>query len=64
MSPVPARSLASIDRQRVGEAGDPAIERAADLSNYSAVASAMASQGWAHDVPGDDVHFDHTARTC
>ena len=35
--------------------------RAVDLSNYSSVVSAMASQGWAHDVPGDDVHFDHTA---
>jgi uncharacterized protein (TIGR03382 family) len=33
--------------------------RALDLANYSQVISAMAAQGWAHDVPGDDVHFDH-----
>jgi uncharacterized protein (TIGR03382 family) len=35
--------------------------RALDLANYSQVISAMAAQGWAHDVPGDDVHFDHLA---
>ncbi|MEO8698971.1 MAG: NBR1-Ig-like domain-containing protein [Kofleriaceae bacterium] len=35
--------------------------RAVDLANYSAVISAMGSHGWAHDVPGDDVHFDHLA---
>jgi len=33
--------------------------RAVDLANYSAVISSMASHGWAHDVPGDAVHFDH-----
>jgi MYXO-CTERM domain-containing protein len=33
--------------------------RALDLANYSAVISAMAARGWAHDVPGDPVHFDH-----
>lgn len=33
--------------------------RAVDLANYSAVVSAMSARGWAHDVPGDDVHFDH-----
>ncbi|HEY5945924.1 MAG TPA: M15 family metallopeptidase [Kofleriaceae bacterium] len=33
--------------------------RAVDLANYSSVISAMSGQGWAHDVPGDDVHFDH-----
>jgi uncharacterized protein (TIGR03382 family) len=35
--------------------------RALDLANYSQVISPMAAQGWAHDVPGDDVHFDHLA---
>ncbi len=35
--------------------------RALDLGNYAAWVSAMASHGWAHDVPGDDVHFDHLA---
>jgi MYXO-CTERM domain-containing protein len=33
--------------------------RALDLANYSAVISAMGARGWAHDVPGDAVHFDH-----
>jgi hypothetical protein len=35
--------------------------RAVDLQNYSTRITAMANRGWAHDVPGDDVHFDHTA---
>ncbi|HVZ23914.1 MAG TPA: M15 family metallopeptidase, partial [Vicinamibacterales bacterium] len=35
--------------------------RAVDLSNYSTRISAMAAHGWAHDVSGDPVHFDHTA---
>ncbi len=35
--------------------------RALDLSNWSSRVSAMAAYGWAHDVPGDSVHFDHTA---
>jgi uncharacterized protein (TIGR03382 family) len=35
--------------------------RAIDLSNYSSRISAMSAQGWAHDVPGDPVHFDHLA---
>jgi hypothetical protein len=35
--------------------------RAVDLGNYSARISAMAAHGWAHDVAGDPVHFDHTA---
>ncbi|HSD86141.1 MAG TPA: NBR1-Ig-like domain-containing protein [Kofleriaceae bacterium] len=35
--------------------------RAVDLANYSSLISAMANQGWSHDVPGDDVHFDHLA---
>src|SRR5512135_1368283 len=35
--------------------------RAVDLANYSSVITLMANHGWAHDVPGDDVHFDHTA---
>lgn len=34
--------------------------RAVDLANYSSRISAMANQGWAYDVPGDVVHFDHT----
>ncbi|MEO7094788.1 MAG: D-alanyl-D-alanine carboxypeptidase family protein [Polyangiales bacterium] len=33
--------------------------RALDISNYSSRITAMANQGWAHDVPGDPVHFDH-----
>jgi Synergist-CTERM protein sorting domain-containing protein len=33
--------------------------RAVDLSNYSVLVSAMSNRGWAHDVPGDPVHFDH-----
>jgi len=35
--------------------------RAVDLANWSARVSAMAGRGWAHDVPGDPVHFDHLA---
>lgn len=35
--------------------------RAVDLANYSTRVSQMSARGWAHDVPGDDVHFDHTA---
>ncbi len=35
--------------------------RAVDLANWSSEVTAMANHGWAHDVPGDDVHFDHTA---
>lgn len=35
--------------------------RAVDLSNYSSVISSMSRHGWAHDVAGDPVHFDHLA---
>ena len=35
--------------------------RALDLSNYSAWITIMGNHGWAHDVPGDPVHFDHLA---
>jgi len=35
--------------------------RALDVSNYSSLVSAMAAKGWSHSVPGDPVHFDHTA---
>ena len=35
--------------------------RAVDVQNYSSRISAMAAYGWRHDVPGDVVHFDHTA---
>jgi uncharacterized protein (TIGR03382 family) len=35
--------------------------RAVDLANWSSRVSNMAAHGWAHDVPGDVVHFDHTA---
>jgi hypothetical protein len=35
--------------------------RALDVANYSSVITSMANRGWAHDVPGDPVHFDHTA---
>ncbi len=33
--------------------------RALDLSNWSSKVGGMSAQGWAHDVPGDPVHFDH-----
>jgi hypothetical protein len=33
--------------------------RALDLQNYAALISPMAARGWAHNVPGDDVHFEH-----
>lgn len=35
--------------------------RALDVSNYSAWITTMEAHGWAHDVPGDPVHFDHTS---
>ncbi len=35
--------------------------RAVDVANYSVWITALANHGWAHDVPGDDVHFDHLA---
>lgn len=35
--------------------------RALDVSNYSAWVTIMGNHGWAHDVPGDPVHFDHLA---
>lgn len=35
--------------------------RAVDLSNWSSLVGAMSAKGWAHDVPGDSVHFDHLA---
>lgn len=35
--------------------------RAIDVDNYDALISALAAHGWAHDVPGDPVHFDHTS---
>jgi len=35
--------------------------RALDVQNYSSRISAMSARGWKHDVPGDVVHFDHTA---
>jgi hypothetical protein len=33
--------------------------RAVDLSNWASRERAMAAHHWAHDVPGDVVHFDH-----
>lgn len=33
--------------------------RAVDLSNWASRIGAMADHHWAHDVPGDAVHFDH-----
>jgi len=33
--------------------------RALDVSNYSTWITALEANGWAHDVPGDPVHFDH-----
>ena len=35
--------------------------RAIDLQNNAAEVAAMAADSWAHDVPGDVVHFDHNA---
>jgi MYXO-CTERM domain-containing protein len=35
--------------------------RAVDLANYSSLVGTMSAHGWAHDVPGDPVHFDHLA---
>jgi hypothetical protein len=33
--------------------------RAVDVANYSTRITALANKGWAHDVAGDPVHFDH-----
>ncbi len=35
--------------------------RAVDAQDWSARTAVLGTHGWAHDVPGDDVHFDHTA---
>ena len=35
--------------------------RAVDLAEPDLWIDAMAAHGWMHDVPGDDVHFDHPA---
>lgn len=35
--------------------------RAIDVENYSAWITTLGAHGWAHDVPGDAVHFDHLA---
>lgn len=35
--------------------------RAVDLANYSSLVGTMSAHGWAHDVAGDPVHFDHLA---
>lgn len=35
--------------------------RALDLANYSSRITAMRNQGWAHPIPNDPVHFDHTS---
>ena len=35
--------------------------RAIDVSNWSPWIADLAATGWGHTVPGDDVHFDHTA---
>ncbi len=35
--------------------------RAIDVQNYSAWIAVLDAHGWKHDVPGDPVHFDHTA---
>ncbi len=35
--------------------------RAVDLANYSSRITVMKNHGWAHDVSGDPVHFDHLA---
>lgn len=33
--------------------------RALDIQNYSSLITAMANKGWAHNVPGDPVHFEY-----
>ncbi len=35
--------------------------RALDVSNDGEWVTALGAHGWAHDVPGDPVHFDHTS---
>lgn len=35
--------------------------RAVDLANYGSEIGNMSNHGWAHDVAGDAVHFDHNA---
>ena len=35
--------------------------RAIDVGNWDAWVTLLGDHGWAHDVPGDDVHFDHLA---
>jgi len=35
--------------------------RAVDVENYNAWITVLDAHGWKHDVPGDPVHFDHTA---
>jgi hypothetical protein len=35
--------------------------RAVDVENYSGLISVLGKHGWAHDVAGDPVHFDHLA---
>lgn len=35
--------------------------RAIDVRNWSAWVTLLGAHGWSHDVPGDDVHFDHAA---
>ncbi|CAN5920232.1 hypothetical protein BH11MYX3_BH11MYX3_08340 [soil metagenome] len=35
--------------------------RALDIGNYTAFITILGNHGWAHDVPGDPVHFDHLA---
>ena len=35
--------------------------RAIDVSNNSSWVTILGDHGWAHDVPGDPVHFDHVA---
>jgi len=35
--------------------------RALDVANYSSLISTMANKGWAHNVPGDPVHFEYLA---
>jgi MYXO-CTERM domain-containing protein len=35
--------------------------RALDIGNWGDWVGALGNQGWAHTVPGDEVHFDHTS---
>lgn len=56
----------SLGRCDITAAADPGRSnhesgRAIDVGNYAAFVTILGDRGWAHDVPGDPVHFDHLA---